>query len=76
MLVYVTKRHIMYTIINGSDGYPKPDPYLMGTGIKFYPLDFAGTGMPSSLRYCRGWVFALPRTIPDSLSSLQAGGAP
>ena len=28
--------------------YPKHDPYPtdIGTSIKFYPLDFAGTGMP------------------------------
>jgi len=36
----------------------------MSTGIKFYPLDFAGTGMPSSFSYCRGRVFALPAPYP------------
>ena len=43
MLVYRTKLHVIYAIISRPDGYPKPEPYPVGTDIKFYLLDFAGT---------------------------------
>ena len=47
MLVYITKWHIIYDIINRPDKYPKPNPYLVSTskGIKIYPLDLMGTCM-------------------------------
>jgi len=66
MLVYRTKWHVIYAIISRPNGYPKPDPYPVGTGtgIKFYPLDFAGTGMPYSFGYRRGRVFTLPTPYP------------
>jgi len=61
VLVYTTEWKVIYAIINITDGYPKPDPYLVGTctGVTFYPLAFAGMGMPYSLRYRHGWVFTL-----------------
>ena len=47
MLVFKTKWHIIYAIISRPDGYPKPDPYPVGTGtsINLYPLDLSGTGI-------------------------------